>query len=337
MLVSLLKSYTVICGALTGIKHIILVMLFLPLLMTALGALGHTCFLINLKFLVFFKSFFAYVDTQFHTKVQIIRTDNGTEFFNKEMNSLFDSLGIVHQHSCVETPQQNGRAERKYKHLLSVARALKFQSNVPIHLWGDCLLTATYIINKTPTSILDHKTPYEVLFHKSPSYKHMKIFGCLCYASTLHIRQDKFAPRAFKCVFLGYPQNQKGYKLLNLETGQHFVSRDVYFYESIFPYAQNSAQNVSHVLFPNEPSFIDTLIPLVKPFVSPFLTVDIHSDITHSTDTPCYEFVQTSSPVPSQSHTQSNIQSSTQSDIQSAPTQSDIHHYSRPSRTRVLP
>ncbi|GKG14329.1 cysteine-rich receptor-like protein kinase 8, partial [Tanacetum coccineum] len=49
---------------------------------------------------------------------------------------------------------------------------------------------------------------------------------------------DKFSPRGVPCLFLGYPQHQKGYKLYNLLTKTKFVSRDVQFYEEIFPYSQ---------------------------------------------------------------------------------------------------
>lgn len=218
-----------------------------------------------------FQKFLAYVDTHFKTKVKTIRSDNGTEFFNKHINSLFDSLGIIHQHSCVETPQQNGRAERKHKHLLSVARALKFQSNVLIHLWGDCLLTATYLINRTPTSILQNKSPYEALFHKPPCYSHLKNFGCLCYASTLSLRQDKFASRAHKCIFLGYASHQKGYKLMNLNFGQYLVSRDVCFYETNYPFSKPTHTG-SSLMFPQQQSFTDILSPIDKITKSPHIT-----------------------------------------------------------------
>ena len=68
-------------------------------------------------------NFINLVENQFETKVQIIRSDNSNEF---KMNSFFDSKGIIHQTTCVETPEQNGIAERKHQHLLNVARALIF-------------------------------------------------------------------------------------------------------------------------------------------------------------------------------------------------------------------
>jgi len=76
--------------------------------------------------------FIAYAENQFQTIVQIFRTDNGAEF---AMKCLFSSKGIIHQTTCVETPEQNGIVERKHQHLLNVTCALLFQANLPPLFW----------------------------------------------------------------------------------------------------------------------------------------------------------------------------------------------------------
>lgn len=117
------------------------------------------------------KGFLALVDRQFNKRVRIVRSDNGNEFIS--LSAYFHENGIHHETSCVGTPQQNGRVERKHRHLLNVARAVMFEGHLPIEFWGECALAAAYLINRTPPSVIDGKTPYEVLFGKRPLYEHL--------------------------------------------------------------------------------------------------------------------------------------------------------------------
>jgi len=83
------------------------------------------------------------------------------------------------QSSCIDTPQQNGVVERTHRHLLEVARALRFQAHLPIKFWGECVLTAAYLINRLPVSSFQNKVPYKKLLGKVPQYEHLRTFGCL--------------------------------------------------------------------------------------------------------------------------------------------------------------
>ncbi|KAL4346996.1 hypothetical protein GQ457_17G018750 [Hibiscus cannabinus] len=205
------------------------------------------------------KTFCTYVHTQYSAIVKTVRSDNGTEFFNSACSDFFKSHGIVHQSSCVSTPQQNGVAERKHRHLLEIARALRFNSHVPVKFWGECVTTACYIINRLPSSVLNWKSPFEVFHNKPPNLSHMKVFGCLCYATQVH-NLDKFSPRAIPSVFMGYSSTKKGYVLFNIADKKFFVSRDVIFHETVFPFT--FPLNSSSVFFPapSQSSFSDFLL-----------------------------------------------------------------------------
>ena len=84
------------------------------------------------------------IQIQFNAKLQVMELDNGGEYLNQTLGNYFLENGIIHQTSCASTLQQNGVAERKNRHLLEVARALMFATNVPKFFWGDVVLTTAH-------------------------------------------------------------------------------------------------------------------------------------------------------------------------------------------------
>ena len=91
--------------------------------------------------------------------------------------------------------------------------------------------TACYSVNWSPTSTLIDKTPQEVWTGKKPSIKHLKIFGCDSYVHVPKEKRSKLDNRVEKCIFIGYKDSMKGYKLWNLVTKEIVYSRDVVFRE----------------------------------------------------------------------------------------------------------
>ncbi|CAH9068801.1 unnamed protein product [Cuscuta epithymum] len=93
----------------------------------------------------YFLSFIAMIEKQFEVPVKIVHSGNGTQF--RCLLPYFEERGILFQTTCVHTPQQNGKVDRRHRHILNVVRALMFQVAIPIALWGECVLTAVYLIN----------------------------------------------------------------------------------------------------------------------------------------------------------------------------------------------
>ncbi|RVW86922.1 Retrovirus-related Pol polyprotein from transposon TNT 1-94 [Vitis vinifera] len=154
------------------------------------------------------------------------------DYSRSQFTSFMSHHGILHQSSCAHTPQQNGVAERKNRHLVETARTLLLHSHVPFRFWGDAVLTACYLINRMPSSVLHDQIPHSLLFPDQPLYfLPPRVFGCTCFVHILTPGQDKLSAKAMKCLFLGYSRLQKGYRCYSLETHRYFISADVTFFE----------------------------------------------------------------------------------------------------------
>ncbi|RVW25708.1 Retrovirus-related Pol polyprotein from transposon TNT 1-94 [Vitis vinifera] len=191
------------------------------------------------------------VQNQFNSKIQVLKSDNAKEYFTSSLSTYLQNHGIIHISSCVDTPQQNGVAERKNRHLLEVARCLMFSSNVPNYFWGEVILIATYLINRMPSRVLTFQSPRQLFLKQFPHTRAtssdlpLKVFGCTAFVHVYPQNRSKFAPRANKCIFLGYSPTQKGYKCYSPTNKRFYTTMDVSFFEHVFFYPKSHVQGDS--------------------------------------------------------------------------------------------
>ncbi|KAI0498967.1 hypothetical protein KFK09_019866 [Dendrobium nobile] len=188
--------------------------------------------------LAIFENFKPYIENLTSSKIKCLRTDGGGEFVNNSFTRFLQQHGIAHQISCPYTPEQNGVAERKHRHIIETTRSLLLTASVPYIHWPDAVLTATYLINRMPSPNTNNISPFELLYHKAPEYDHLRIFGSARFPLIPENARHKLQPKAKLCVFLGYSENYKGYKCFDVSTNKLIISRHVKFDENCFPFSK---------------------------------------------------------------------------------------------------
>nr|GEV99265.1 putative ribonuclease H-like domain-containing protein [Tanacetum cinerariifolium] len=124
------------------------------------------------------KTFITGLENQLSLNVKVIRSDNGTEFKNFDLNQFCGIKGIKREFSVPRTPHQNSIAERKNKTLIEADRTMLAYSLLPISFWDEAVNTAYYVQNRVLVTKPHKKTPYELLHGRPPSIGFMRPFGC---------------------------------------------------------------------------------------------------------------------------------------------------------------
>lgn len=178
-----------------------------------------------------FKEFKNLVENKTDSKIKILRTDNGTEYVNKQMKLILTSSGIVHQTTVRYNPQQNGVSERANRTIVDKARTMLSEANLNKKYWAEAVNISVYLMNRSPTKAISGKTPYEAWYNRRPNLAHLRIFGCQAMAHVPDELRQKWDAKSERLIFVGYGENKKGYRLLNPNTNKVIYSRDVVFFE----------------------------------------------------------------------------------------------------------
>jgi transposase InsO family protein len=124
-----------------------------------------------------FKKFATRAQNEFEMKIKRVRSDNGTEFKNTNIEEYIDGEGISHELSVTYTPQQNGIVERKNRTLIQAARTMLDEYKTSDSFSAEAINTACHTINCLYFHKLQHKTAYQLLTVKNPNISYFRVFG----------------------------------------------------------------------------------------------------------------------------------------------------------------
>ena len=102
---------------------------------------------------------------------------------------------------------------------------------LPPKYWDEAINYATYIHNRVPHKQLYGMTPFEAWSGHKPNVTHFRIFGSRAWARIPTEKRKALHPQSQECLFVGYYEDSKGYKLINLSTNKSFIERCVQFQE----------------------------------------------------------------------------------------------------------
>ena len=181
-----------------------------------------------------FVNFVKMMKIQTGRSIKKVRSDNGGEYSSVAMKEFCKKKGIQHQYTTSYTPEQNGVAERFNRTIAENMRAMLYHAKLPKKFWAEAINTAVYLKNRSPHSYLDGITPFEIFHGQKPNLSNLRVFGCL---TTVHIPKQqrlKIDAKAEVKIFIGYPDNVKGYRLIDPESLKVTISRNVIFHEDKF-------------------------------------------------------------------------------------------------------
>nr|GEV34907.1 retrovirus-related Pol polyprotein from transposon TNT 1-94 [Tanacetum cinerariifolium] len=164
------------------------------------------------------KTFIIGIENQLSLKVKIIKSDNGTEFKNNDLNQLCGMKGIKREFSVPRTPQKNGIAERKNRTLIKAAKTMLVDSLLPIPFWAEVVNTTCYVQNKVLVTKPQNETLYELLHGRTPSIGFIRPFGCLVTILNTLDSLGKFDGKVDEGFLVGYSVSSKAFRVFNNRT-----------------------------------------------------------------------------------------------------------------------
>nr|GFB38979.1 hypothetical protein [Tanacetum cinerariifolium] len=175
--------------------------------------------------------FLMLIQRGLQAQVRVVRTDKGTEFMNQPLYAYFAAEGIQHQTSVARTPEQNGVVERQNRTLVEAARTMLSAAKVPLFFWAEAIATACFTQNRSLVIPRHEKTPYHIINDQKLSVKFFHIFSSICYIVKDGENLDKLKEKGDECIFMGYSNQLRAYRVFNKRTRVIMESIHVNFKE----------------------------------------------------------------------------------------------------------
>jgi hypothetical protein len=127
--------------------------------------------------------------------------------------------------------------------------------------WAEAINCENYIVNHTPTKALKNIAPEEAWTKIKPDVSHFCVFGSVAWAHILDEKRKSLQPKSEKCIFVGYSEDVKGYRLLQSHFNEIIIRRDVKFDENILACEPNSTVVPSSACEPSS-AFVPSYDPV---------------------------------------------------------------------------
>ena len=162
-----------------------------------------------------FKEFKVLAENQTEKKIKVLMTNNGGEFCKKEFQEFCKKCGIARHKNTPYTPEKNGVSERMNKTLMERSRSKHNGILLGQEFWAYAARTPCYLVKRSPSLVLEDQNPQEVWTNKKHSLSHLRVFGCDAYGHVPKEKRTKLDSKYKKCIFIGYKDGLKGYKIWN--------------------------------------------------------------------------------------------------------------------------
>jgi transposase InsO family protein len=164
-------------------------------------------------------------------KLCALCTDRRGEVTANHFKEYFAELGIQRDFNTPYSPPQNGIVEQCNQTVMGAARSMLKAKDLPGTFWGEAIIMAVCIINRSSSKGADGRTSYELWTGIMPSVHHLRTFGCVAHVKDTRSHLCKLNDRSKPSIFVGYEPGSMAYHVYDPASKCIHITRDMVFDE----------------------------------------------------------------------------------------------------------